>query len=76
MAAPSFPEQIAELNSISEMIAANACALRCHGYGGDLDPAQIALGRQRSLLEHLIRCGINDGDALRAALAKREEPAI
>jgi hypothetical protein len=75
MTAPTFPEQIAEMNSISNMIAANGGAITANRWGDGMDPAQIALGRQRSLLEYLIRCGIYDGDALRAELAKREEPA-
>jgi hypothetical protein len=73
MTAPTFPAQIAELSNASETLAANGGAIVRNGWGGALDRAQIALGRQRSLLEYLIRCGINDGDALRAALAKRED---
>jgi hypothetical protein len=71
--APTFPAQIAELNHASLVYAANGGAITKNGFGDDMDAALIALGRQRAMLEYLIRCGINDGDALRAALAKRED---
>jgi hypothetical protein len=72
MTAPTFPEQIAALNRASELIAANGGAITRNGWGDALEPAQIALARQRSRLEFYVRCGIHDGDQLRAALAKIE----
>jgi hypothetical protein len=68
--APSLPSQIAELNAASELIAANYGALDLNGWGPEANAAQIALGRQRALLEYVIRCGIEDGEALRKALAQ------
>jgi hypothetical protein len=76
MTAPSLPSQIAELNEVSELLAANAGAIVSNGWGGELDRAQIALGRQRALLEHCVRSGVLTGEALRQALAKSGNDGI
>lgn len=69
-AAPPFSDQISELNAASELIAANWGALDLNGWGPEANRAQIALGRQRALLEHLVREGVLDGEALREAIRK------
>jgi hypothetical protein len=72
MNAPTLPAQIAAINSASEIIAANGASIKLHGWTeAEIDAAQIGLGRVRSTLEWLIR----NEPAIRAALAKREEPA-
>jgi hypothetical protein len=70
MTAPTLPEQIAELNAVSHLLAANGGAIIRNGFGDELDAAQIALGRARAMLEYFTRNGIEDGEALRAAVAK------
>jgi hypothetical protein len=72
--APPFSDQISELNAASELISANWGALDLNGWGPEANRAQIALGRQRALLEYLVREGIQEGvvlrEVLRRALAK------
>jgi hypothetical protein len=74
--APSLPDQIAELNEVSELLAANGGAIIRNGFGDELDRAQIALARQRALLEHCVRSGVLTGEDLRAALAKSGNDGI
>jgi hypothetical protein len=72
MTPPTLPAQIAALNAASVMISANGASINAHGWSEqEIDAAQIGLGRVRSTLEWLMR----HEDAIRAALAKREEPA-
>jgi hypothetical protein len=63
----TLPDQIAAINSASEIIAANGASIRVHGWKDDeVDATQIGLGRVRATLEWLMR----NEPAIRAALAK------
>jgi hypothetical protein len=64
---PTIPDQIAVLNTASEMIAGNTASIRVHGWRADeIDAVQIGLGRVRATLEWLER----NAAPIRAALAK------
>jgi hypothetical protein len=77
MTAPTLPEQIAAINSASEIIAANGASIRVHGWKDDeVDATQIGLGAARASLEWLGRNPwIREEYERRKALAKNEEPA-
>jgi hypothetical protein len=66
MTAPTLPEQIASLNAVSELIAANYGALDLNGWGPEAVQAQLDLGRQRALLEWLQI----HGEAIRKAVSE------